>query len=122
MPAAVSFGTVTGQIMLAVADSADAGPEPDASSAGGSVKFTPSVTQLRVPAANVMLMLQPLTFTLDTNGAFSASLVATDDTDLIPTGWTYHVVFVLNSGARIPAFDMAVPQGVTTDIADVMPV
>jgi hypothetical protein len=121
MPAVVSYGTITGTLLLAAPDTADAGPEPDAVAAIGTVTFTPSVGVLEVQSANVTILPQPLTFSLDANGSFSASLIATNDPDVIPSGWSYTATFTLTNGSLSP-LTLTVPSGATQDISQLISV
>lgn len=90
----------------------------------GTVTFTPAAAVLVVndPDNPVTIINQPVTVPI-TDGRFSASLIATDDPDVIPTAWTYTVAFTLNSGAKLPGFSgISVPQDKTVDLTTVVPV
>lgn len=58
---------------------------------GGTVTFTPNVV-LQDGTGSVIVDVHPLVATLDVNGHFSVTLMATDDTHISPTGWSYNVV------------------------------
>ncbi len=124
LPGNVGYGTVTGQLLGAAADTTfDIDLDPDSELIQGSVTFTPSVDRLvnATSVPPVVILPKPITVTLDEDGAFSVVLVATDDADLSPVGWTYLVTFDLELTA-LAAFNMAVPEGVTTNIASVIPI
>lgn len=65
----------------------------------GTVSFMPSTVLLDI-AAGVIMMPVVFTATLDSNGAFSIDLPATDDPDITPSGWTYAVQENVPSGRR----------------------
>ena len=131
LPANVGFGTVIGRFFVAEEDTIDVGSDPNASAAVGSVTFTPSVDYLLNSGAMpdpVMIFLQPVTVDLDANGyivdgqgAPGVKLVATDDADLDPTGWTWNASFDLVGGHTIAAFDFALPEGTTVNLTTVIP-
>ncbi|HEY6021626.1 MAG TPA: hypothetical protein VIY48_17685 [Candidatus Paceibacterota bacterium] len=62
----------------------------DGSPATGTVSFTPN-TVLQDATASQIIDSTPQTVTL-LNGSFSVTLMATDDTHLLPSGWSYNVV------------------------------
>lgn len=80
-PANVSTVTVTGKW---------AASDGSGTPGSGYVTFTPNAI-LTDGALGIILEAQPLTATLDAAGAISTSLMATDDTDLSPSGWAYIV-------------------------------
>jgi hypothetical protein len=119
LPVNVSQGTVTGQILLAQHAGGDA--DVDGVAAVGTVTFTPSVTQLLHAGSNLVIVPKPITVTLDGTGAFTTKLIATDDTDLSVTGWTYRATFAVEGlTTAITPFSFAVPSGSTQDIADLL--
>jgi hypothetical protein len=86
----------------------------------GQVKFTPRAV-LKNVGANVILINSTITVTLNSTGQFSQSLVATDDTDATPLGFTYRVEEAFIGGRT---FDILLPSntiGGTIDIADIVP-
>jgi hypothetical protein len=90
-----------------------------------TIKFTPSVSRLldasSVPP--VTIMLTPQSVTADADGSFDLELIANDDTDLNPVGWTYRVDVSASAGYK--AYTIAginVPQGVETDLTLATPV
>lgn len=116
LPANVSQGTVTGKIGLALQADTD---DIDVVPAAGSVTFSPSITQMLHAGSDLVIIPRPITVTLDVNGAFTTKLIATDDTDLNPTGWKYHASFALE-GVGVTEFDFSVPSGSTQDISDLI--
>ena len=84
----------------------------------GQVKFTPR-SVLRNTTSNVILVNSTIVVTLDSNGSFSQSLVATDDVDASPINFSYYVEEAFVGGR---AFDILLPAAVATvDLADVSP-
>jgi hypothetical protein len=84
----------------------------------GQVKFTPRAV-LRNVTSNVILVNSTIVVTLDSNGAFSQQLVATDDGDASPVDFTYYVEEAFVGGR---SFDMLLPAATATvDLADVSP-
>ncbi|MFL6138780.1 MAG: hypothetical protein ACJ74O_13405 [Frankiaceae bacterium] len=89
----------------------------------GSVIFTPPVT-LTDPAADVIIVPKAITATLDGNGQFSVDLIATDDPDFTPNGWTYQVreSFPAGGGRTYAiALPLAVPAVEISDLAPAPP-
>lgn len=130
LPPEVTYGTVTGKFIQAVADSGDADSYPDSVPAQGSITFTPqpALSQSRgkgilSPSSTtpVTIIPQPITVDVGSDGSFSVVLIATDDANLNPTGWTYLVSFNFY-GVKYGAFNIAVPGGQTTDLTLVTPV
>jgi hypothetical protein len=123
LPANVNYGTVTGTFITAVADGIDVDLLPDAVPCTGKVIFTPTASKLlnitAVPP--VTIFPKAIEAVLDSNGAFSVVLVATNDPDMNPTGWQYVVSFAL-SGITVPAFNINVLMDMTIDLASASPV
>src|SRR5699024_8001399 len=89
----------------------------------GSVTFTPSPKRLLNATADpspVTILPQPVTVTLN-DGTFTQELIATDDPDNNPSGWTYAVKFGFKS-VSAAGFDIEVPEGATVDLTTVSPV
>lgn len=84
----------------------------------GTIRFTPSV---RVADVTDRVMVVPATFeaVLDAEGAFSIELPATDDPDIVPSGFTYTVVEEITGGETysIELSVTALPGGVDLTIA-----
>jgi flagellin-like hook-associated protein FlgL len=84
----------------------------------GQVKFTPRAT-LKDTAADQIIVARTVFATLDTNGAFSVTIPATDDTSVDPINFTYLVEEAFTGGRT---FDITVPAaGGTINLADVVP-
>jgi hypothetical protein len=138
LPANVTYGTVKGRFILAYGDTIDGGLEPDAVPAKGSVFFTASPVLLKNQSAEpdpVTILPAPVEVALDEDGylrAYEGStglgvrLIATDDPDNNPVGWTWRVDFRLTdeSGApvAVPSFSFSLPSNEEVDLADLSPV
>jgi hypothetical protein len=84
----------------------------------GQVRFTPRTATLD-SAADVILIPSAITVSLDETGSFLVVLPATDDADLIPTGFTYKVEETFTGGRT---FDIQLPSsGVSVNLADLTP-
>jgi len=86
----------------------------------GQVRFTPRAV-LKNVTSNIILINSSITVTLDSNGAFSQALVATDDVDAAPLDFTYQVEEAFIGGRT---YDILLPSatvGGTLDLADVAP-
>jgi hypothetical protein len=135
LPSNVNFGTVTGRFMRAVADGMDADRDPDgepivglqimfqADLAGSAV-----VRNATAAPSPVTILIDPVYATTDsegylvgTDGQRSIKLVATDDADLDPHGWTYRVTLSSPSYPRLQ-FSFALPMDTTVDLTSVVPV
>lgn len=131
LPSNISYGQVGGRFLLAVADTTDPGRAPDSLPAQGKVKFTPSVghvinaTALPDPVfitPNVIeCTLDAEGYLVDSQGERDVWLIAGDDPDLNPTGWTYKVTFEL-TGVTIPSFNLLVETDVRKDLALTTPI
>lgn len=126
LPSNMSYGTVIGRFMRAVIDGADAGRDPDGVPMEGLiVHFSPSITRARnVGAAGgpVTIFLDTVTATTDANGQIvgldgvaGIKLVATNDPDLDPVGWTWNVTVSGADSAGIVA-NFALPSGGVVDL------
>ena len=86
----------------------------------GQVRFTPRAV-LKNTTSNIILINSSITVTLNSSGAFSQALVATDDTDAAPLNFTYQVEEAFIGGRT---YDILLPSatvGGTLDLADVAP-
>ena len=84
----------------------------------GQVKFTPRAI-IKDVTANQVIIPRVISATLDTNGSFSVTIPATDDSDVTPLNFTYGVEEAFTGGRT---FDIAVPAGSgTINLADVAP-
>lgn len=137
LPTNVGYGTVTGRFLIAYADGSDLDLYPDGVPAKGNIYFTPVVEKLRNSSASpapVTIIPQQVTCTIDADGylngpqgAPGVRLIATDDADNDPTGWTYTVQYQLTDQSDTPlrgvtSHSMAVPAGTTIDLTSVAPV
>jgi len=106
----------------------------------GTVTFVASPVYVLDYTANpnpVTILKTPITCSLDSEGylcaPYSASdsplsrgvpLIATDDPDILPIGWTWSVIYNLTdpygNRANLPTQNIAVPSGVTTDLTTAM--
>lgn len=83
----------------------------------GTLKLTPSPDVLLSTATNTLMVADSLTIPLDDKGAFDVRVLATDDPDIAPTGWTYHVE---ESWPPNREYDIAAPVGVTQNLGGVV--
>lgn len=129
LPSNVTYCTVTGTFVQAVADGSDSDHNPDASPvSGASITFTPSVNLLRDPTApGTVIVPKAITVTTDASGQIidaqgnpGVVLVATDDPNVTPINWTWNVSTLI--GSTPISFDIAAPGGTTVDLAQVIPV
>lgn len=87
----------------------------------GRVIFTPKASRLVDQAALTTVIGKAISVTL-VNGAFTVELPATDDPDIVPSGFTFAVKEDFTGGST---YDMSVPlaaAGAGIDIATVAPV
>lgn len=136
LPTNAGYGTVKARFLIAYADGSDIDSFPDGAPAFGNVYFKPSVEKIRnasaIPAA-VTIIPTTLVCGIDEEGYLTSpsgsrnvNLLATDDTDNDPTGWTWAVSYKLtdSNGAAflgIGAHDLSVPQGQVIDLIDFAP-
>lgn len=91
----------------------------DGTAESGSVTFIPSVDTVRDPANDQVVKLAPQYAMLNTLGKFSVTLVASDDPDIVPTGWYYTVVERIH-GHDQRSWYITVPYNLTNlDLADI---
>lgn len=118
LPSPVTYGTVRGRFVTAVADTtADVDLDPDSTPVVGRVEFTPSVPSILVPGGGTptTVLAAPISVDLDPDGAFEIRLVATDNPLAQPAGWTYTVTFAFDAVAY-EGFSLNVPAGATVDL------
>jgi hypothetical protein len=130
----LTYGKVTGRFLAVVADTADAGSNPDAVPLQGTVTFRASIPAALVATASpspATVVPAPVVTTLDVDGDLSLDgvkgvyLVATDDAALNPSDFTYLVSFNLTLAGNpvtYPSFSIAVPAGSISDLATLAPV
>lgn len=85
----------------------------------GSLTFTPQPTALLDQDVTTIIVTKPFTATLDSSGAFSIVLPATDDPDINPVDWTYAVSENFLGGRK---YNIYAPQSTTIDLSIVSPV
>jgi hypothetical protein len=81
--------------------------------ASGTIVFKPSNSIYVNDPGNAIFPPSTVTKALDAGGTFTAQLIAADDTDLSPTGWTYDVTENLSIGSTaLPprTYSIAVPS------------
>lgn len=142
LPANISYGTVVGQYIASVGDGSDADKLPDALPMSGTVTFVASASRLldisAVPNPVTIIKTQ-VTCQLDSEGYLCSPytsltsplsrgvmLVATDNENLNPTGWTWQVLYNLRDPLGQPvamaSHSILVPSNQTIDLATVTPV
>lgn len=89
----------------------------------GTIRFKPEFHALKnVTAEPAPVIILPKTVSVAlVDGKGSATLIATDDEDNNPTGWTYTVSAEL-AGAQLNSFSIHVPEGSVQDLAELQPV
>jgi hypothetical protein len=143
IPTNVSYGTVVGQFIAAIGDTTDSGREPDAIPMQGYITFTPNVSYVKNLTANpnpVTIAKTPVIGILDVDGYLCSTvidpqtglyqrgitLVATDDIDINPSGWTWKVSYSFTLDGRAitspTAHSISVPSEATIDLTSVSPV
>lgn len=89
----------------------------------GSITFVPSQT-IRNTTDKVVLAPRPKVVTLDVTGAFTVTpgLIATDDPDMTPSGWTW--IVAVDTDIWKATFNIAVPVATpgTLELADIVAV
>jgi hypothetical protein len=129
LPTGTLYGTVVGQFIQAVADTADAGRDPDSLPMQGTITFTPGAARVLLPSAtpNPLTMYQKsIVCTLDAegyllgpDGARGVKLVASDSPGN-PTNFTYSVSVDLVGVAGF-SFSFFLPAGETVDLTTATP-
>ena len=132
LPANVGFGRVTGRLIRAILDSPiDPDTEPDGVPIeGAKVTFTASVGRVvnRTATPPVSIFIDPVTVVTNADGILvspdgteGVTLVASDDADLDPSGWTYKVTMTAPSISAL-SWSITVPEGSIQDLATAIPV
>lgn len=116
LPDNVQTGTVIGRFISL----------KDGTPMQGTVTFAPTLIKALDATADdpgpVTLVPEEVNAALDSNGAFSVALAATDDPQLNPHGtWNYKVTHEFGYGVEVPSFFIDVPQGTTIDLTLVSP-
>lgn len=93
--------------------------------ASGTITFTASPKKILDPDSTPPVTILPLPVPVNlSTGAFIQQLIATDDPDLEPLGFTYRVDFNLTAAGKpfpLDSFNVLVPTGLSTaavDLAD----
>lgn len=120
LPADVGTGIVRVRLRQVGLVSSDT-PETSALPVRGKVVFTPNTPLLRHVGDGLLFPTKPVAAYLDANGDVSVELMATNDAQLEPMGWTYEVSFVLDN-AEISPFHIVVVEGTDVELSDVTPV
>jgi len=136
LPAEIPTGLVTGQFYFVNEDNIDADTDPNLTVVTGRVRFICEAKEpLRMPTKKAVVI--PLTF--DAEFDSQGRLVPLGQTDVgieipasnsalfNPTNFTWKVEFDLVDASTgytvvIPSFSIIVPEGVTSDLVDLMPV
>lgn len=106
-----SHGTITGKFV------GTDGTTP----AAGSVIFSPAPQWILDAVETRTIVPAQVVITLDGTGSLSTSLLATDDTTLNPSGWTWNAT-ILITGATPRSFSFSLPGGSTQDLTTLSPV
>lgn len=142
LPLNVSTGMVTGRFVIAAIDGADAGQEPDAIPASGTVTFASPLTYAPDQTASpspVTILFAPIVGVFDEEGYLSTphpvtgeamyrgvKLIATDDRDISVTDWTWTATYSFDpvAGAKsvIASHAFALPSGSTQDLTTLVQV
>ena len=143
IPSNIGHGIVTGQFLVATADTNDIDTRPDAAAVGGTITFTPSRNYVQNPsgAPNAStVLLKTETAIIDSEGyvcntyidagtgsyARGFPLVATDGADVNPEGWTWKVTYNFTYGGKGIAgpasHSLQIPTGGTIDLTTAVPV
>lgn len=140
LPTNISYGTVVGQFLAAIADGSDPDKLPEGVPMRGTVTFIASPTYVLDYTASpnpVTILKTPIICSLDSEGyvcsPYAASdsplsrgvmLIATDDPDILPVGWTWTVMYNLmdpfGRAVNLPNQNIAVPAGTTVDLTTAM--
>ncbi|SED26716.1 hypothetical protein SAMN05216532_4004 [Streptomyces sp. 2231.1] len=105
LPPGLSTVTVTGTYL-----------HPGGAPLKGSLVFRPEPAILTSASLGTIVL-----GTLDSNGAVTATLLATDDSDVTPTGWTYRVTERWDDASG-RTYALSLPAAApTVDLADVAP-
>jgi hypothetical protein len=142
LPAEIPTGLVTAQFYFVNEDNIDADTDPDLTVVSGTVAFTCEAKDadgipvpLRMPTKKAVIVPMRFDAEFDSQGRLvpvgqtnvGIEIPATNSALFNPTGFTWKVTFNLVDVATgftviVPSFSMSVPEGVTTDLVDAMPV
>ena len=85
----------------------------------GSVTFTPTAQAVFAGVSRKIAVGTTITVPLDTDGALSVTLPATDDPETNPVGWTYSVVENFPGGR---SYSLEAPRNEVIDLTQATPV
>lgn len=137
LPAGVTFLTVSGKLTKAVADTADAGVNPDSVALSGQVTFKPEIGRrgysgellsggritLATGVPPLIVVVDPVPVALAADGSFSVTLVDPKNPLIAPSNWSWTVDFSSVVGAKIQNFAFNSPAASQVlDLAAVVPV
>lgn len=110
LPGSIQYITVHGTFQ-------DSGGNP----CTGSITFAPP--PILVDPGSSVIYSRPVSANLDATGAFSVSLVCTDNPELVPPGWSYTVTERI-TGSSSRAYQVFLPHtlGVSVDFSNVTPI
>lgn len=108
LPTDIQTGTVTGKYT-----------NSDGTPAQGTVTFTPAAKYVVSPVTKTTVIMSALTVTLDGNGQFSAVIIASNDPDMVPTGWTWDATVTLTGGVRVTTQAFILNPDATMDITGI---
>lgn len=128
LPANVGYCQVSGRFIQAILDGTDLDRDPDGIAIPGlSIVLTASVARVKNVTASppVTIQLAPITLStddtgtvVDKDGVADVFIVASNDPDLDPTGWTYLATI---SAPTVPkySFSFVAPEGGVVDLSTV---
>jgi len=109
LPSSVGFFEITGKFIIGTGDGSDPDRDPDAIPAAGlQFVFTPNLKPpiVKIPSHKITATIDPVTAATDASGVLvgpdglpGVRLIASDDPDVIPNGWTWSVTV---SGGGFP--------------------
>lgn len=140
LPTNISYGTVVGQFLAALSDGSDVDKLPEGVPMRGTVTFIASPLYVLDYSASpnpVTIVKTPIVCSLDSAGYLCSPyvaadsplsrgvmLIATDDPDIQPLGWTWTVMYSLTdpngNKANLPNQNIVVPAGTTVDLTMAM--
>lgn len=109
LPANVGTGTVSFNIQGS-----------DDQSSTGEIVFAPELEIIRNVGSDPAVMILTVPTVVAYNGSGSVELIATNDADNIPLGWTYKVTIKPTDEDELDPFSITVQEGVTQNLADLI--
>lgn len=136
LPEEIPTGTIVGQFYFVNEDNIDADTAPELTVVSGKVSFVCEATEpLRMPTKKAIIIPMEFDAEFDSQGRLvpagrtelGIELPASNSPLFNPTDFTWKVTFDLIDVAtqytiQIPSFSIVVPEGVVSDIVDLMPV